>query len=391
MKSDIAKLYLFSLLRNVQFYGAISIPFFLDWAQINYMRIFILEAWFMLWIFLLEIPTGVVADKYGRKTSIAIGTVLAVMSLLIFGLINNYYAFFVAEFIGAIAATLFSGADKALVYDTLLQLKKKKDARHYLSKYEAFGTAGKFIGLPVGSIIAGSAILAYPKTLPLTFILTAVFTGLMFFVVLTIKEPKRKTLDKDWLEAGIKGFKYIFKHKKLRAFSFNTVFIAVATFFMFWFYQPLSGDAGINIVYFGFIGAGFNIFGTVLLSNLKKIERFISINNLLFYSAIIPGLFFVGVAFFRNVFFVLLAIFMITGLRLLRRPVLDDFMNQHIQSKTRATVLSGISMLERVGILILYPLVGFLADLSLTYVLVFLGLITLIFSFVTKLEADHFV
>jgi len=126
------------------------------------------------------------------------------------------------------------------------------------------------------------------------------------------------------------------------------------------------------------------------MSNVKKMERFFNINTLLLYSALIPSFFLIGVAFVRNIFFVLLAIFLITGLRLFRRPVLEDFMNQHITSENRATVLSGISMIERAGILILYPIVGFLADLSLTYVLVFLGIITLIFSFVTKLEANHF-
>ena len=345
----------------------------------------------MLWFFLLEIPTGIIADKYGRKLSLIIGSIFGGASLLLFGLINNYYIFFVAEFLGAVAVALFSGADKALFYDTLIELKKKGEARYYLSKYEAFWAAGIFVGLPVGSLIAGSSLLPYPQTLPLTFIITALFVLLTLIVVLTIKEPKKKALEENFIRTGLDGFNYIFKHKKLRAFSLNTVLIAIATFFMFWFYQPLSGEAGIPIIYYGFIGAGFNLFGILLMSNVKKMERFFNINTLLLYSALIPSFFLIGVAFVRNIFFVLLAIFLITGLRLFRRPVLEDFMNQHITSENRATVLSGISMIERAGILILYPIVGFLADLSLTYVLVFLGTITLIFSFVTKLETNHFV
>ena len=67
VKSNIWKMYLLNFLRNLTFFGAVAVPFYLDWAKIDYTKIFILEDTFMFWIFVLEIPTGVVADKFGRK------------------------------------------------------------------------------------------------------------------------------------------------------------------------------------------------------------------------------------------------------------------------------------------------------------------------------------
>ncbi|USN45431.1 MAG: MFS transporter [Candidatus Woesearchaeota archaeon] len=389
IKSNIWKMYLLNFLRNLQFFGAVAIPFFLDWAKISYTRIFILEAAFMFWIFVLEIPTGVVADKYGRKASIILGGLFSAVSIAIFGFINNYWAFFLAEFIGAFGFTLLSGADKALIYDSLIQTKQDKDAGVFLSRYESAGTLGILIGFPLGSLIAGSSILPYPKTLPLTFIISGIFLLLTFFVALTLNEPKRKEKVKDFIKEGFDGFKYIFKHKKLRVFALNFALISATTFFMFWFYQSLAGVIGIDVKYNGFIGAGFNLFSMLLLLNIKRIEKLFGMKNTLFYSAILPGLFFIGLFFFRNIYFVLIAIFIITGLKIMRAPVLSDFMNRHIESRNRATVLSGVSMLEKIMVMILYPIVGLLADFSLWATFLFLGIATLVFSLMNRIESEH--
>jgi MFS family permease len=127
----------------------------------------------------------------------------------------------------------------------------------------------------------------------------------------------------------------------------------------------------------------------LLLLNIKRIEKIFGMKNTLLYSAILPGLFFIGLFFFRNIYFVLIAIFIITGLKIMRSPVLSDFMNRHIESRNRATVLSGVSMLEKIIVMILYPIVGLLADFSLWYTFLFLGIATLIFSLMNRIEAEH--
>lgn len=389
IKSNIWKMYLLNFLRNLTFFGAVAIPFFLDWAKIDYTRIFILEAAFMFWVFVLEIPTGVVADKFGRKASIMLGGLFSAISISIFGFINHYWAFFLAEFIGAFGFTLLSGADKALIYDSLILTKEDKDAKVFFSRYESAGTLGILFGLPLGSLVVGSSILPYPETLPLTFIISAIFTLLTIFVALTLNEPERKEKVDEFIKEGIDGFKYIFKHKTLRIFALNFALISATTFFMFWFYQSLADVVGIDVKYNGFIGAGFNLFSLLLLLNIKRIEKWFGMKNTLFYSAILPGLFFIGLFFLRNVYFVLIAIFMITGLKMMRAPVLSDFMNKHIESRNRATVLSGVSMLEKTIVMILYPIIGLLADYSLWITFLLLGIATLIFSLMNRIESEH--
>ena len=384
-KRTIYLIYLFELLQNLHFFGSVGILFYLDWAKLSYTRIFILESFFVLSVVLLEIPTGVIADKFGRKISLVLGGLFSGIGFLIFGLVNNYAVFFFANFLCAIGMTLSSGADRALLFDTLLQLKKQKEARHYFARSDSFSTIGMLIAFPIGSLLAGSGFLQYPNGLPITFMLT----GFSFFLAgsacLLITEPKRHEKITSPLKEGINGFLFIFRHPGMRLYSFNFALISAVTFFIYWFYQKITGLAGLSVSWNGFVGAGFNLAGMILLLNTPQLEKNFGLKKLIFLSALIPGLIFIALGFSFNPIISIPAIFIIAGLKQLRAPLLSDLMNQLIKSRNRATVLSGVSMLERFIILLMYPLIGFLADKSLSVTMFFLGGVTFVFMMLSRI------
>jgi hypothetical protein len=45
----------------------VEVPVFREWGRLSFTAIFALQAWFMLMSFLLEVPTGTVADRFGRR------------------------------------------------------------------------------------------------------------------------------------------------------------------------------------------------------------------------------------------------------------------------------------------------------------------------------------
>ncbi len=388
--NNIQKSYLFSFLHRLVFFGALAVPFFLDWAKIDYTRIFILQAWYSFWVFALEVPTGIVADKWGRKYSLALGCISSAAGFGLYATFNNYANFLLSEFLIAMGAALISGADSALLYDSIVELKRKKDARHYLSRYDAAGTLGIVVSMPVGSLIAGSALMAYPDVLCLPMFLTSAFGILSAAAALSLREPMRRKPLENPVKLGIDGFKYILKTKKLREISLNYVAISATTFFMFWLYQTLLREQGVAVAYYGLIGAGINLFSMLLLLNLKRLEKLAGMRKLIFLTALLPALLYLWVGVDGGSASVFAAIFLVTGARLFRAPVLGDFMNRHIKSRNRATVLSGISMIERIVIALFYPLIGLLMDWSLGFTLIFLGIATLAFTFLTRMGEEHF-
>ena len=382
--TNITKIYLASFLKNLSFFGSITIPFFIDWIQVDYTRIFLLQAWFVFWVFMLEIPTGIVADKWGRKYSIALGCLLFGIDMFFFGISRNYYIFYLSEFLGALGFTMISGADKALLYDILIELNEEKKARYYLARYEFFGTIGLLISFPIGSLIVSQwhykGVLAFP------FLLTEIILIMAFLVLLWIEEPKRVRSDEHFLKMGINGLKTLYSHKKLRLFTLNYATISAITFFMFWFYQTLLRQIAVNVGYFGLVGSGCNLFAAILLSRLKTLEKYLGISHLILFTALIPGLLYIGLSLNKNLFFVLIAVFSVVGLKLLRMPILLDFINQMIKSQNRATLLSTVSILEKAIIFILYPFVGLMADYSIDMAFMFLGILCLIFTLFTRIE-----
>ncbi len=111
----------------------------------------------------------------------------------------------------------------------------------------------------------------------------------------------------------------------------------------------------------------------LLLQTTPFIQKKMGIARALFLSSLIPGLLYIGAGLFPNIVVDLIVMFGVTNLRLFRAPMLSALMNDHIEDSNRATVLSGISMLERVLIALLYPFVGMIADLSLNAALLILG------------------
>src|SRR5512139_2273559 len=82
MQGNLWKAYAGSCLKNMQFFGALAVPYFLDWLRVDYTRMFLLQAWFLFWILALEIPTGIIADKFGRRVSVASGCLLFAADML---------------------------------------------------------------------------------------------------------------------------------------------------------------------------------------------------------------------------------------------------------------------------------------------------------------------
>jgi MFS family permease len=362
MKANVYKAYAANLLKNLQFFGALAVPYFIDWLRVDYTRLFLLQAWFLFWIFTLEIPTGIVADKFGRRLSVVLGCLLFGADMVFYGVEASYGMLFVGEFLGAVGMTLMSGAEEALLYDTLVALGEQGRARHYFSRYGAAGTLGLLVAFPVGSLVGGRA--PYPSWLPVPFLLTAAAGVLAAIAYGSMEEPPRARPTEGFVRMGAQGLRTLFAHAALRGYVLNAVTISSVTFFAFWFYQPVAQRAGMPVAYIGLFAAGFNLFSTVLLANSARLEKWFGIRRLLFLTAAIPAVLFAVVASTRSLLVIGPAFFLLVGCKFVRGPVLADLINRHVESGNRATVISSMSLVERAITFVLYPVIGSLADVK---------------------------
>lgn len=384
--ANILKLYIYNFLTSVHFFSAVLVPMFTMWGHISFFQITLLQSWFMLWVFILEVPTGTVADFLGRKVSLVLSAVVWMIGVIVYTSVPNFGIFMLGEMLLATSIALASGADEALMYDTLKKLKRTKDTKTVMGRFESMHMGGLLVGAFFGGFIATS----FGLESPLRFSAIPAFIAL--FIALSIKEPgyavQRK--NKDYLKILVEGMSFFYKSANLKILAFDMVSVSAVAYMMIWLYQNKLTSIGFDITYFGIVHVAIVVAEMLVMSNYKFLEKiFGSKKGYLFFSAFISGVAIISAGILKSAPLVIISIVFALGFGLTRHPFFSGFINKSIPSQKRATVLSSISMLRRICMAVINPIVGFFVGLSLELTMVGLGLVIIILSLVSGVEERH--
>lgn len=209
---------------------------------------------------LLEIPTGVIADKYSPKVSYTIGSILVFLASLFYLATPNFWLFLFAEFIFGFGFALISGCLESLMFEYLKETKQDSNYPKITSNRQSI----LFIGRIVGSLSSAMVFLINPI---LPFILIGITHLLSLIFVLNVKVEKvvkSQSQSKDIL------FKAFAKIKEvLKIYPLSGVLIAlilVKTIFMdayFYSYPLLLKDLNLGFEYSGYVFAFVSVFSAL--------------------------------------------------------------------------------------------------------------------------------
>jgi len=385
-KDNIWKMYLFQFLAHMHFMGGVLIPFFLDWGGITYFQIMILQSIFVFSMFILEIPTGAVADYLGRKTSLIMCAVLVSMSGLVYGFFPGFWFFVIAEVLWAAGGALLSGADQALVYDSLKKIKSEKQSKKIFGRVSSFRLGAIMVAGLMGSVIAATFGLRY------TAMFMAIPMFLAVFVALSFKEPKttKKIESKRYLDTLVSGVKFFKNHSTLKILAFDAISIGALTFMLIWTYQLVLRDMNVPILYYGLFHATICLGQIAVYNNFERLDKlFGSKKNYIFGSALITGASFMILGINTYLSVVVILLFMIGAFGLTRQALFHNYMNKHVESHNRATVLSTVSMLYRFTSGLMYPFLGLAVEASLTFTLIVIGILIIVAAIISRVEEEH--
>lgn len=356
------KNYVYAFFKNFAFFSAVLVPFFTDWGHISLFQVQLLQSWFSIWVFVLEIPTGAVADKIGRKHSLVLGAIFIAVATIIYGSIPSFAIFLVAEFLFAVGYALNSGADQALLYDTLKSLGREDESKVVLGRADAIMLSGMMTAAPLGSLLAGKLGLNAPQ------ILTSIPMLIAGIVAWSIPEPKIHTDSESsrYSEIIKQGFSAIKTNPVIRTLAFDSVVVSAAAYFVVWFYQPFMKSLGFPIVYFGLAHALLLASEILVSSNFPIMEKILGVGkSYLKNSALLVTSVFILAAVFHHWISLFLLIVIGGGVGYTRATYISSIANKHINSKHRATVLSSIGMIRRLALVPLNPALGYVATRSL--------------------------
>lgn len=401
---QIKKFSMYGFLKNLRFFE----PYLLIYLLSNGLSLLEIGLLFSIreaFMYVFEIPSGIIADYYGRKKELYMCFSFYIVSFVFFFFSSSFWLAALAMVFYGLGEAFRSGTHKAMIYS---YLEEKEWSKH---KAFVYGRTRSFslIGSAISSLLAILLILNLPGS---KFIFLVSIIPYILDLLLIMSYPnsldgggKKKEnvnfflLMKNHLADIMKG--PVLRRILLQSASFEAVFKSIKDYIQpileiliassgFLLIGSMTADENLKII----LGISYGIiytFGAMASKRVYKLKRFASSARLMNVFYLVLGLnfflLFLAIRFSQPLLIVIM--FIITYvIKDMRKPIFVDVCDDHMEKHQRATVLSVESQLKALMTIFLAPLVGFIADqfgVSMTMLLL-AGLLLLSFPFLKVRE-----
>ncbi|TYB32055.1 MAG: MFS transporter [Candidatus Mcinerneyibacterium aminivorans] len=356
-------------------------------------------------IYILEVPSGVFADNYGRKTSLLICFISYIISFILFFFVASFFLASIAMFFFGIGEAFRSGTHKSIIY-SYLERKGWFDHKTFV-----YGRTRSFslIGTSISAFLSIFLVLNIPS-MKWIFIIT-IFPYILDFILivsypsyLNEKSGAKFSFDK-FIQLTFSQLKNLFQSIKttkilLSSSIFDSIFKSSKDYI-----QPvlknIIGAAGVYIltsysaeenmkIILGLTYGIFYIFNSIASRNAYRVQKRISSYNYIYYSFYLMGIIFVLLSLLINLKITILVIalfFIFSFIRNIRKPMIVDVFGNMVKTTQRATIHSVDSQLRSILKIFIAPALGFLSDtFSIPFAFLSFGIILLFTNIFLKIK-----
>lgn len=225
-----------------------------DMGDANYGKI---QSIYYLTTVALEVPSGVVADRLGRRWTLAIGALGAALGSFGCAMAHDFMTFACSEVLFAVGTAFISGADSALLYDSLAA----QGRQHEYPRAEAAAQAIWLVTSAIGFLCI-DLFLWSGDTVDPTIAFWASGVMMLFGVgcALAMREPPRQRLTTRQITTG--AMRDVFKLPGvLRLIAYSVGLFALLRMAIVMFFNPALKGSGLPVHLFGTVLAVVNIVG----------------------------------------------------------------------------------------------------------------------------------
>ncbi|SHH57770.1 Major Facilitator Superfamily protein [Caloranaerobacter azorensis DSM 13643] len=403
---QIWKFCFYGFLKNLKFFE----PYLYIYLLANGLSLFkvgVLFAIREIVTYIFEVPSGIFADSYGKKTELLICFTFYIISFIFFFLSTNYMVIVIAMIFFGLGEAFRSGTHKAMIYS-------------YLEQKGWFSYKGFVYGRTRSFSLLGSSISAF---LSIIFVLKLPAMRWIFLICilpyildfLLILSYPNSLNEKNESDLSIKKF-FVNSFIKLKSIFSNEVLMKVLISSSLYdgifktikdYIQPilqttillmgasyivnLDSDSQIKVI-LGITYGIFYIFSSMASRNIYKLNKYLPSSRLMQISFDIMGILSVVLYFaikFKLIYLVVGLYFVLYVLKDGRRPLVVDVCGDYMNKNERATVMSIDSQLKSLFVVILAPLFGFIADkFSIQVLFLIIGISMLIINRLLNLAND---
>ena len=352
----------------------ISMPVIVIFFQdlgLSYAEIFALQGIFSLGSVLFEVPSGYFADEKTRRLSIIMGLWSSLIAWTVYSFSFEFWQLAIAELLLAVSYSFISGADVAMLYDSLAELGDEESNLQQNSRSLATGAFSEGVAGVIGGLLAIISLRA-----PI-FGQIAVAAVAIPFGYMLVEPPikRRESTQHPWRAISAVVKHALHENSGVKWLILYNAALSTMTYTVVWLAQPYYESSGIAIGYFGLIWFAKHVFLAGFGWKAESLKQRFGASKLLialpsvgvvtylvlalgFSPWLLPA--FIGFEFVRG----------------LGRPLISDRIHKLIDSEFRATVESVNGLIARLFFISFGMAVGFLSDaygLQITFLISAVG------------------
>jgi MFS family permease len=344
--------------------------FLLDAGLTNF-QAFAANAFFTAGMVLFEVPTGIVADSWGRRASYLLGTVtLAATTVLyvwLWRIDGPFWAWAVSSALIGLGFTFFSGATEAWLVDALAATGYTGSLDRVFARGQVFMGVGMLVGAGGGGYLAQFAGLGAPYLLRAAVLVVMLVVAALLMRDLGFTPDRGGGYRAEVRRIAAQSVEYGLRVRPVRWLMLAAPCTGGAMIYVHYALQPYLLQLWGDETAYGIVGlsaallAAAQIVGGLVAPALRRV--FVRRTSMLLATLGLSVLAVLLIALIPN-FWVVLALVVAWGLLAAAgQPVRQAYLNGMIPSQQRATILSFDSLMASTGGVVAQPALGRAADL----------------------------
>ena len=329
-------------------------------------------------VFFMEIPTGVIADRLGRKWSITLAIIFMMSAEILFLFAESYAVYIVVSILTGTGFAFMSGAIEALVYDSL-PLEGREDAmKQAMGSINSWTRIAFFIAPICGALIIGDLA---PERYIIAIALTATALLIAVLVSFTLRDPKTdwEQDEPDSLTILREGIVELRGNHQLKRLMLLVIFTSPFTSILIvTLGAPYLAQNQVSPFMIGLSLSVGSLLGVFTQRYAYKFEQVLGQERAVWILLLLPGLMYWVLALVSGAIAPLIIIILMYGTNDMKSPLFSAYQNALIESKTRATVLSLMSMFLHLFVAIVAPLYALIGTYSLSIAFMLMGTVIII-------------
>jgi hypothetical protein len=306
-----------------------------------------------------EVPSGYLADLWGRKNTIIAGQFIIAVAFFVLLVADSFFDFLLYEALMGLGMSLCSGADLALIYDSQIALNAEDEncaenpGKHISRLVSLEGWAGA-----ISAVLA--SVLSF-WSLDWILWVQALIASLAFYCSLHLVEAPRETSVLGHQENFRKVARTMLHNPLVMWIAWGIIVFGLAALFGFWLIQTYWAAQGVPVVWFGFIWALHCCVRALVAHYAHRLEELVGWQRIFIFTAALPFVAYLIMALVGGPIGILfgMAFPLCRGLIMV---IFYDALNKRLDAEFRATVNSLVSLGMRTIFILMGPVLGFLVD-----------------------------